>query len=121
MQVCFVALPFQNIENPALSLSILQGCLKRENISSKIIYANLEFAELIGLDAYYAVAHGGSYRELLMGDFVFSKAAFGKSNQKYFDFMHEELEKYLGNDGVKQLEKYLSFTEKNYFIFRKSC
>ena len=120
MQVCFVALPFQNIENPALSLSILQGCLKRENISSKIIYANLEFAELIGLDAYYAVAHGGSYRELLMGDFVFSKAAFGKSNQKYFDFMHEELKKYLGNDGVKQLEKYLSFTEKKTISFLES-
>ena len=57
MQVCFVALPFQNIENPALSLSILQGCLKRENISSKIIYANLEFAELIGLDAYLSLIH----------------------------------------------------------------
>ena len=51
MQVCLVAMPFQNIENPVLSLSLLKGCLTEKNISSSVVYCNMDFARMIGMKA----------------------------------------------------------------------
>lgn len=75
--VCFVALPFQNLENPALSLSLLHSCLKGAGLRSKVFYANLRFADMIGLDRYCLAANSGAYREALTGEYIFSQAAFG--------------------------------------------
>lgn len=107
MQVCFVALPFHNIENPVLSLSLLQSCLKEKQISSQIIYANMDYASVIGLQAYYAIAHGGSCREALMGEFVFSRAAFEKPAVGYTDFLERELLPYIGAPKTEELLQYL--------------
>lgn len=107
MQVCFVALPFQNIENPVLSLSILQSCLQERSISSHVIYANMDYAQLIGMQAYYAVAHSGSCREALMGEFVFTRAAFEKNAAAYCVFLERELLSYLGKDKMEALLGYL--------------
>lgn len=117
MQVCFVALPFQNIENPVLSLSILKSCLNKANIDSKIIYANIDFAELIGLQAYYTIVHSGGFREALLGDFVFSSMAFSDSakEKSYFDFLKKELCAFYSEEEIKSLleniQKAISNTE----------
>lgn len=112
MQVCFVALPFQNIEHPVLSLSILQGCLQQKHISSQILYANMDYATLIGLRAYYAIAHSGSFREALMGEFVFSQAAFQQSAKGYLEFLHTELAEFMSEQALTELLSYLTQAEQ---------
>lgn len=106
--VCLVALPFQNLENPALSLSLLHSCLKSTGIHSKVFYSNLLFADMIGLDKYYLVANGGSYREALVGEFIFSKAAFGgAAPEGYYEFFVKQLEKFVPKDQLQLIVGYL--------------
>lgn len=94
--VCFVALPFQNPENPALSLSLLHSCLKAVGLRSKVFYANLRFADIIGLDRYCLAANSGSYREALAGEYIFSKAAFEDSALSgYRDFFKGQLREFV--------------------------
>lgn len=94
--VCFVALPFQNPENPALSLSLLHSCLKAGGLRSKVFYANLRFADVVGLDRYCLAANSGSYREALVGEYIFSKAAFEDSAPSgYRDFFKGQLREFV--------------------------
>ncbi len=103
MQVSLVALPFQGVENPALSLSLLQSCLAAANISAEVIYANMDFAGELGLEPYYAVAQGGAFREALLGDAVFAATAFRRPLVGYEDFLRRELEPYLGAAPLRRL------------------
>lgn len=107
MQVCLVSLPFQNIENPVLSLSLLKSCLEEKNIPAGVLYANLDFAARIGLKAYYAIVLSGNYRELLLGEEVFAPAVFKQSAEPYLEFMYRELAPYLGAGAAKELEDFV--------------
>lgn len=112
MQVCFVSLPFQNIENPALSLSLLKSILNQKGITSKVIYANMKYAEQIGMITYYAIARGGICREALMGDFVFSKAAFGHINNNYYNFLTKEFKPYFDDVTIQNMLAYIKQAEE---------
>lgn len=52
LDVCFVCMPYASLPRPSLALGLLQAILKRHGISAKSLYANLMFAEQVGLDLY---------------------------------------------------------------------
>lgn len=108
MQVCFVALPYQNIENPVLSLSLLQAILDKHGLSSRIFYANMHFAESIGLEHYYTIARSATYREALLGEFIFATVAFGAEQAPYLQFLELEIKPHLAPAQYAQLLRSIS-------------
>ncbi len=70
--VVLVTMPFSSLTHPALGPSLLQAALRRQSIECRLLYANLFFAERVGLEAYH------SYESLghLGGELLFAEAAF---------------------------------------------
>lgn len=52
VDVILVNMPFSSLCTPSLSLGLLQAGLKKSNIQSRTIYANLEYVDFIGLKTY---------------------------------------------------------------------
>jgi magnesium-protoporphyrin IX monomethyl ester (oxidative) cyclase len=52
MDVCLVNMPSHNLCQPSLALSLLHSILKASDFQSRVIYANLWFADEIGLDKH---------------------------------------------------------------------
>ena len=76
IDVEFAYMPYSKISHPALGASILKSCLENHNISCKINYYSIEYAQLIGTKKYLEILH--SKPEQLIGEWTFSKAAFGE-------------------------------------------
>jgi len=53
--VCLVQMPYALVNRPSLGLSLLKSYLETAGLSTRILYANILFAEEIGLDVYRAV------------------------------------------------------------------
>lgn len=73
-QVCLVNMPYCPITRPSLALGVLKACLRGTGITCAVEYANLRFAELIGVDALRVLAC--SRNEYLIGEWTFAGAAF---------------------------------------------
>src|SRR5262245_57221300 len=73
--VCLVQMPYALVNRPSLGLSLLQSYLTKEGLRTEIHYANILFAEEIGLDVYRAVEESAPHD--LLGEWTFSEAAFG--------------------------------------------
>jgi magnesium-protoporphyrin IX monomethyl ester (oxidative) cyclase len=71
--------PFGAIERPSIGLGLLQASAHREGLSCRTLYANLAFAERIGLDLYFWFANTGEYIDLF-GEWVFAGALFQESD-----------------------------------------
>ena len=50
--VCLVNMPYADVVRPSLALGILQALLRESGVSAESVYANLIFAEEIGLAAH---------------------------------------------------------------------
>ncbi|EKD68355.1 MAG: Radical SAM [uncultured bacterium] len=93
--VCLVLMPFAPIERPSIALGILKSCLDASGISSKAIYANLDFADIAGLTPYNNVLK--SYRDFQIGEWIFSACAFedgGYDHDGFLKFIEDKLDKY---------------------------
>lgn len=94
MDVCLVVVPFIAVQRPSISLGILNAGLNEAKIDSTVVYSNIEFAELIGIENYWFI---GAHCHLdLLGEWVFSKLAFPEhkiNDSEYF----AEAGKYLKN------------------------
>ncbi|PYR67017.1 MAG: RiPP maturation radical SAM protein 1 [Acidobacteria bacterium] len=73
--VCLVQMPYALVNRPSLGLSLLKSYLETAGLSTRILYANILFAEEIGLDVYRAVEESPPHD--LLGEWTFSEAAFG--------------------------------------------
>jgi ribosomal peptide maturation radical SAM protein 1 len=71
--------PFGAIEHPSLGLGLLQASANRAGIWCHTFYANLDFAEQIGLDLYCWFSETGVPIDLL-GEWVFSGMLFPENN-----------------------------------------
>jgi magnesium-protoporphyrin IX monomethyl ester (oxidative) cyclase len=69
--VVLVLMPYADIARPSLALSTLKACLTQVGIGCTVHYANLRFAEKLGLDMPEA-----PYLARLLGEWIFSRAAF---------------------------------------------
>jgi magnesium-protoporphyrin IX monomethyl ester (oxidative) cyclase len=53
--VCLVSMPYALIENPSISIGLLKSILKRDGIDASCVYANIQFAQAIGVEIYNSV------------------------------------------------------------------
>jgi len=74
MDVCLLNMPYAGLERPSIALGILEAYLKRDRRTYTSIYANLLFAEYIGVESYYFIELTSN--EDLLGEWTFAPAAF---------------------------------------------
>jgi ribosomal peptide maturation radical SAM protein 1 len=72
--VCFVSMPYVEIQRPSLALSLLQGILERDGISARVVHASMWFVEKVGARAYAAAMT--TPPTFLADEWTFAAAAF---------------------------------------------
>lgn len=89
MDICLVSMPYSLIEAPSAGIGQLLGSLKDTNLSGKAVYANLQFAEKIGVENYDMVS-----REFVnqCGEWIFAEVAhpeFAPDHAAYFNLLRK--------------------------------
>lgn len=84
-EICFVSMPYVEIQRPSLALSLLQGILERDGIRSRVVHASLLFAEKVGARAYGAAMTAPP--TFLAGEWTFSAAAFRGARERDEDYL----------------------------------
>jgi ribosomal peptide maturation radical SAM protein 1 len=80
--VTLVCMPFGQVFSPSIGLSLLKAGLASRGISVRVRYFSIPFAELIGQHFYYGLsAESRPSIEHLAGEWIFSRALFGRSAQ----------------------------------------
>lgn len=90
-------MPYGILERPSLALGSLQASLRSAGIACRTVYANLEFARRAGTGPYNLV--GNSDAKDLLGEWTFSRAAFGsrpEDRQAYQSEIYLDLFEALG-------------------------
>ena len=72
--VALVTAPFGSILSPSIQLGLLKAILGQHGIPATVYYLNIPFARLIGYARYKMLSE---FRDLLLGEWIFSEAAFG--------------------------------------------
>ena len=72
-EVTLVTMPFAELATPSVAIGILKAALDQAGISTRVVEAQLLFAERIGPGAFQSMKGA---LNLLVGDWMFSKAAF---------------------------------------------
>jgi magnesium-protoporphyrin IX monomethyl ester (oxidative) cyclase len=92
-EVCLVQMPYGALERPSIALGLLKAYLGAEGISSRVLYANFQFAETTGFDVYNALQETPA--ESLVGEWTFAGAAFRETDadaEAFFDLVGPRLE-----------------------------
>lgn len=76
-EVILISMPFGILTHPSLGLSLLKGALASSDVSVKILYFTLRFAELIGSRRYQVIANGEPAIHDLIGEWIFAEALSG--------------------------------------------
>jgi ribosomal peptide maturation radical SAM protein 1 len=71
VDVVLVSMPFAEVQRPSIGLGLLRASLADTGIESEIVYANLDFAERVGLAAYQAMQ--GAPTDHLLGEWCFAE------------------------------------------------
>jgi len=83
--VSLVHMPLVAIERPAIGLGVLKSALRERGITSRVHYANLAFAEEIGVNRYHLL--DGSPFASLVADWLFAGAAFPEFQPDSEDYL----------------------------------
>ena len=73
--ICIVSMPYNRVHMPSIGIGQLVSAGKERGIDTKALYANIWFAEKIGLVNYNIICHLFNPASLL-AEWTFSKAAF---------------------------------------------
>lgn len=112
--VVFVQMPFAGLERPSLALGLFTASLKAARIPVESLYANVAFAEEIGISAYTLVRSASP--ATLLGDWVFAESAFGKQvealpelpvSRRTFELPEEAIDFLLEHEGRRDLRAML--------------
>jgi ribosomal peptide maturation radical SAM protein 1 len=94
VDVCFVNMPYYGVERPSIGLGLLKAILQGQGITSEIIYANLWFAEEVGV-VRYSIPDTWTSVEHFAGEWSFAEVAFrhdqDESTKKYCQGLEELL------------------------------
>lgn len=74
MSICLVHMPYAAVERPSIGLGILQSALREAGLATEMVYANLLFAERVGLARYKMVEFTPT--DVFVGEWTFAGAAF---------------------------------------------
>ncbi|MFJ8113603.1 RiPP maturation radical SAM C-methyltransferase [Streptomyces sp. NPDC096132] len=78
LRVALVNMPWARIHAPSIQCGLLQSITRRAGHECDSHYLNIEFASFFGSKAYDGIANIASERLHLMGEWLFSYAAFGE-------------------------------------------
>ena len=84
--ICFVSMPYVEIQRPSIALSLLQAILARDGISSRVLHASIWFAEKVGARTYGAAMT--TPPTFLAGEWTFAEAAFRGERDRDEDYLH---------------------------------
>ncbi len=82
--VCLVTMPYAGVERPSLALGLLKAGLTARGIAAKCLYANISFAEEIGLYHYGFISN--DLVGIFLSDWTFAGAAFPEFNPDHTDY-----------------------------------
>jgi ribosomal peptide maturation radical SAM protein 1 len=102
VDVAFVVMPFADIHSPAIGVSLLQAQLDRRGRTSRILYFNLRFAELIGETLHRRLSEGLS-ANALVGEWFFADCAFGNAVPPDYDYVSRVLSRSAPPDLVAEI------------------
>ncbi|MEW6368324.1 MAG: RiPP maturation radical SAM C-methyltransferase [Acidobacteriota bacterium] len=86
MDCCLVNMPFMDVRRPSLALGLLRAALEADGLTARTVYGNLLFCKYGGLPAARFMLIRA---RVLLGDWVFARAAFPDSDldlQPFFDY-----------------------------------
>ncbi|MCL1972444.1 MAG: RiPP maturation radical SAM C-methyltransferase [Endomicrobia bacterium] len=89
IDVCLINMPYAEVTEPSLALGLLKVALSDENISTKILYSNISFAEKIGLKNYQLIAYVGKGDDMLIWDWTFSQVAFPNMKRNDLSYLRK--------------------------------
>jgi ribosomal peptide maturation radical SAM protein 1 len=87
LRLALVNMPFASASRPSIQCGLLKAVLERAGHSVDVHYLNLELAAEIGPTLYQHLADLSPWRDELLGEWLFSVAAFGdRANERaYFE------------------------------------
>jgi magnesium-protoporphyrin IX monomethyl ester (oxidative) cyclase len=88
MDVTLVCMPFAEVQRPSIALGLLHATLLGAGIESEVVYANLGFAESIGLVSYQAIQ--STPTDQLLGEWCFASCLFPdipRNDEEYLDLV----------------------------------
>ena len=74
IDICLVNMPFAAVERPSLALGLLQAVLRDDGIEAVSVYANLAFADMVGMRDYSCI--NASRNEDGFGEWTYAHLAF---------------------------------------------
>ncbi len=69
-------MPYGGIERPSIGLGLIQEILARDGVRAEVVYANIQFAERVGV-VHYSLPDRWTLVEHFAGEWSFAEAAFG--------------------------------------------
>ena len=84
MDICLVTMPYASVERPSIALGLLKEKLGETQLETTCLYANLTFAERIGVENYNLLQF--IKPEDRDGEWTFCDALFG-SNRPEDDYL----------------------------------
>src|SRR5215210_5531756 len=102
-------MPYCGIERPSIGLGLIKAILQQCGISSEVIYANLKFAEKVGV-VRYSVPDRWTAVEHFAGEWSFAEAAFRGDTPggEYFEGLEQLLKGRLGVNDTPQVRKLIA-------------
>jgi len=87
--IVLVTMPFQHVRFPSLAVGLLKAILVREGLACRAVYANLRFAERLGLDL--TLLGERQWNVSYIGDWLFQRALFPGAGVPAADFVRDYL------------------------------
>ena len=76
-RIALVSMPWARVSSPALAVGLLKAILIRAGHEVDACYANLLLAQHLGPQRYRGIVNGGGLNHGLLGEWLFTRAAFG--------------------------------------------
>jgi ribosomal peptide maturation radical SAM protein 1 len=96
--VLLVCMPFGFLNTPSIGITLLKQILDPLDIPTKLLYFTFHFAKMIGVNSYLQIFNQSNPRNFL-GDWIFSKTLFKKSEIDEEEYIDEILRWRVSADG----------------------
>ncbi len=87
--VALIQMPFAVTSWPSLGLGLLKSALTAVGITSRVIYFNAGFADLVGEEVYATPSNGAPHNTDLIGEWIFAEALWGPSPSSDNDYYQD--------------------------------